>query len=101
MTNKPEQWPAPPTPDQWNEMVEAHQRWWTEWLEAGQLWMSWWYSTLPPMPWPPAGVVLPATDVPATPLDEARPPAAATPPAPAPKVNSPQRKPRAASARHH
>lgn len=44
----------------WDEAFQAQQHYWNNWIEAGQLWMSWWVSALPPVPWPPAGPMMPA-----------------------------------------
>lgn len=88
----------------WNEFLEDQQRWWRQWLEAGHLWMSWWYSTLPPVQWPPTGVVLP----PADPHSEAthvhpvtRPEAVPRSQPAKPLKPATPRKPRPASLRHH
>lgn len=45
------------------EVLETQQRFWTECMEASQIWLSWWVSTLPPMNWPPTGMVLPPAEV--------------------------------------
>lgn len=101
--------PGAPSTDQpsqidWHDAAHLQQRWWTDWLEAGNIWLSWWYSTLPPMPWPPAGTVLPSQQI-----DSSSPAAGQAPtqhpatPAPSPSVAPPAtaRKSRAQSARHH
>jgi hypothetical protein len=41
-----------------NESIDLG-RFWTEWFDAGRLWMSWWMNSLPTMPWPPAGMLVP------------------------------------------
>lgn len=78
-------------------------RFWGEWVEAGRLWMSWWMNSLPTMPWPPAGVVLPPP-LPERPLQTQtpQPQTAAAPTLPAkPRVKSPAaQRNRASSARH-
>lgn len=85
----------------WEDAVQAQQRFWTEWMEAGQLWMSWWVSTLPSVGWPPAGVVLPpaasepASAVPRADNGKSTPDIAAAADRPA------ARKPRAPVVRHH
>lgn len=86
----------------WQAYTQAHHRWWSEWMDAGRLWLSWWYSTLPPMPWPPTGAVLPPQEaqpgnVVAEPVQPSRHPVEAT--MPPPKSVTPRA--RAQSARHH
>lgn len=53
-----------PLPWRWDEVLAAQQRFWTECTEASQIWLSWWVSALPPMNWPPTGVVLPPGSAP-------------------------------------
>jgi hypothetical protein len=81
----------------WETWVQQQQRYWHEWMEAGQLWLSWWVSTLPPVPWPPAGTVLPPEST------RSAVPPAISPEAPASVAprTPPARKPRAAAQRHH
>lgn len=87
----------------WQAYAQAHHRWWSEWMDAGRLWLSWWYSTLPPMPWPPTGTILPPQEaepgnVVAEPVQQpSRHPVEAT--MPPPKSVTPRA--RAQSARHH
>jgi hypothetical protein len=75
---------------------------WAEWLEAGRLWMSWWMNSLPTMPWPPAGVVLPPAPQAAVRTDNPAPAPTATPAqASAHAAGQTTKHSRAASARHH
>lgn len=88
----------------WNEFLEDQQRWWHEWMEAGHLWMSWWYSTLPPVQWPPAGVVLPPPDQGTEAMHiqpAARPEVSARATSAKPTKPTAPSKPRAPSLRHH
>ena len=84
----------------WSTYTNAQQRWWVEWMDAGRLWLSWWYSTLPPMPWPQAGQVLPPAASEGNSAPESK---LAHPPfdagMPPPKVVTPRA--RTQSARHH
>ncbi len=87
----------------WNEVMETQQRFWTECAEAGQIWLSWWVSVLPPMNWPPVGVVLPPGETKATgnskdPASEAR---SARLSPPADTASAAAHKQRSAVARHH
>ncbi|MDP4300563.1 hypothetical protein [Leptothrix discophora] len=84
----------------WDAWMHQQQRYWHEWMEAGQLWLSWWVSTLPPVNWPPAGMVLPPEGGRTSPAPSTGPDAAPEPVIRAPKA-APSRKPRAAAQRHH
>ncbi|MEX8518240.1 MAG: hypothetical protein AB3X44_06970 [Leptothrix sp. (in: b-proteobacteria)] len=94
-----------PSQTNWHDAAHLQQRWWSDWLEAGNIWLSWWYSTLPPMPWPPAGTVLPAQQVDGSSQTAGQAPTQhnAAAPAPSPSATPPAtaRKSRAQSARHH
>ncbi|MEY4747866.1 MAG: hypothetical protein RIQ60_80 [Pseudomonadota bacterium] len=92
-------------PDLWAQMINGDYslaRVWSEWAEAGHLWMSWWLNSLPTMPWPPAGMVLPPS-LPERPLQAQSdsPTATLASGLPTPVLGKSSPRNRSASARHH